>query len=114
MGFIDRRFALAAHGTTVRTEVLAGVTTFLTMAYIVFVQPAVRSPPVYREWRRRRRRRTDGAREPRHRGAVCAVLFGYSLVKMIVLLKVASGRRHEVHGILHLFAALFLVQMKML
>ena len=38
---LDRRFALAAHGTTVRTEVLAGVTTFLTMAYIVFVQPAV-------------------------------------------------------------------------
>ena len=34
-------FNLAAHGTTVRTEVLAGVTTFLTMAYIVFVQPAV-------------------------------------------------------------------------
>lgn len=38
---LDRRFALAAHGTSVRTEVLAGVTTFLTMAYIVFVQPAV-------------------------------------------------------------------------
>ena len=34
-------FNLAAHGTTVRTEALAGVTTFLTMAYIVFVQPAV-------------------------------------------------------------------------
>ena len=29
------------HGTTVRTEALAGVTTFLTMAYIIFVQPAV-------------------------------------------------------------------------
>ena len=34
-------FRLAESGTTVRTEVLAGVTTFLTMAYIVFVQPAV-------------------------------------------------------------------------
>src|ERR1700741_4160607 len=43
MHALDRRFALAAHGTTVRTEVLAGVTTFLTMAYIVFVQPAVLS-----------------------------------------------------------------------
>ncbi len=40
-GLLERRFALTAHGTTVRTEVLAGVTTFLTMAYIVFVQPAV-------------------------------------------------------------------------
>jgi xanthine/uracil/vitamin C permease (AzgA family) len=35
------RFQLAAHGTTVRTEVIAGLTTFLTMAYIIFVQPAV-------------------------------------------------------------------------
>ncbi len=41
MTFLDNRFALRAHGTTVRTEVLAGLTTFMTMAYIVFVQPAV-------------------------------------------------------------------------
>jgi len=43
MDFLERRFGLAAHGTTVRTEVLAGVTTFLTMAYIIFVQPTVLS-----------------------------------------------------------------------
>src|SRR5262245_28945637 len=43
MGFSESRFALASHGTTVRTEILAGVTTFLTMAYIIFVQPAVLS-----------------------------------------------------------------------
>ncbi len=41
--FLEHRFALAANGTTVRTEVLAGLTTFLTMAYIIFVQPAVLS-----------------------------------------------------------------------
>ena len=41
MTFLDRRFALSAHGTSVATEGLAGVTTFLTMAYIMFVQPAV-------------------------------------------------------------------------
>src|SRR5262245_66367589 len=40
---LDRVFRLAEHGTTARTEILAGVTTFLTMAYIVFVQPAVLS-----------------------------------------------------------------------
>ncbi|HEY3381520.1 MAG TPA: NCS2 family permease [Vicinamibacterales bacterium] len=40
---LDRLFRLSARGTNVRTEVLAGVTTFLTMAYIVFVQPAVLS-----------------------------------------------------------------------
>jgi len=39
--FLENYFALSSHGTTVRTEVLAGVTTFLTMAYIIFVQPAV-------------------------------------------------------------------------
>lgn len=38
---LDRRFALAERGTTVRTEVLAGITTFLTMAYIVLVNPAI-------------------------------------------------------------------------
>ncbi|HVD91792.1 MAG TPA: NCS2 family permease, partial [Vicinamibacterales bacterium] len=43
MQYLERRFALSSHGTTVRTEVLAGLTTFLTMAYIIFVQPAVLS-----------------------------------------------------------------------
>ncbi|MGB7217234.1 MAG: NCS2 family permease [Vicinamibacterales bacterium] len=40
---LEAHFELHTHGTTVRTEVLAGATTFLTMAYIVFVQPAVLS-----------------------------------------------------------------------
>src|SRR5438552_2015699 len=43
MDFLDKRFALTANHTNVRTEVLAGVTTFLTMAYIIFVQPTVLS-----------------------------------------------------------------------
>ena len=42
-GFLERRFHLAEHGTTPRTEVLAGVTTFLSLAYILFVQPALLS-----------------------------------------------------------------------
>ncbi len=41
MPALDRWFHLQAHGTTVRTEVVAGATTFLTMAYIIFVQPVV-------------------------------------------------------------------------
>ena len=40
---LDRRFHLSERGTDVRTEVLAGTTTFLTMAYIIFLQPAVLS-----------------------------------------------------------------------
>jgi AGZA family xanthine/uracil permease-like MFS transporter len=34
-------FKLAENNTTVRTEILAGITTFLTMAYITFVNPAI-------------------------------------------------------------------------
>jgi AGZA family xanthine/uracil permease-like MFS transporter len=34
-------FGLEARGTTLRTEVLAGLTTFLTMAYVVIVNPVI-------------------------------------------------------------------------
>src|SRR5262245_37546312 len=40
---LERYFGLKQHGTDVRTEVIAGVTTFLTMVYIVFVNPAILS-----------------------------------------------------------------------
>jgi len=40
-GFLERRFELSARGTNVRTEILAGTTTFLTMAYIILVNPAI-------------------------------------------------------------------------
>ena len=36
-------FKLSANGTNVRTEILAGITTFLTMAYIIFVNPSILS-----------------------------------------------------------------------
>lgn len=38
---LERLFQLSAHNTSVKTEVLAGVTTFLTMAYIIFVNPSM-------------------------------------------------------------------------
>src|SRR5215470_7091469 len=38
---LDNFFALRSHGTTVRTEVIAGFTIFLTMAYIVVVNPVI-------------------------------------------------------------------------
>lgn len=38
---LERLFSLEANGTTIRTEILAGVTTFLTMAYIIFVNPSI-------------------------------------------------------------------------
>jgi adenine/guanine/hypoxanthine permease len=44
---LDRFFRLSENHTTVRTELLAGLTTFLTMAYIIFVQPAVLSGSMF-------------------------------------------------------------------
>jgi adenine/guanine/hypoxanthine permease len=41
MSIAERFFKLKEHGTDVRTELLAGVTTFLTMAYIIFVNPSI-------------------------------------------------------------------------
>ncbi|ABC34972.1 NCS2 family permease [Burkholderia thailandensis] len=41
MESIKRYFGFAEAGTDLRTEILAGVTTFLTMAYIIFVNPAI-------------------------------------------------------------------------
>ncbi|MFG6158347.1 NCS2 family permease [Halomonas sp. 1390] len=40
---IDNHFKLAEHHTNVKTEVIAGITTFLTMAYIIFVNPSILS-----------------------------------------------------------------------
>jgi AGZA family xanthine/uracil permease-like MFS transporter len=41
--FIERYFEFQALGTNLKTEVLAGLTTFLTMAYIIFVNPSILS-----------------------------------------------------------------------
>ena len=40
-GFLDKYFHLTENGTTARTEILAGLTTFVTMAYIILVNPIV-------------------------------------------------------------------------
>jgi AGZA family xanthine/uracil permease-like MFS transporter len=42
-GFMERVFKLRENNTNVRTEVLAGVTTFMTMAYIIIVNPQILS-----------------------------------------------------------------------
>src|SRR5262245_55145651 len=38
---LERHFRFAELGTTWRTEILAGLTTFITMAYIIFVNPSI-------------------------------------------------------------------------
>ena len=40
-GLLERLFHLKEHGTNIRTEIIAGLTTFLTMAYIIFLNPTV-------------------------------------------------------------------------
>src|SRR5437870_42128 len=47
MMILERLFRLSENHTSARTEVLAGLTTFLTMAYIIFVQPAVLSGKMF-------------------------------------------------------------------
>ena len=41
--FLEGIFHVSDSGSTIRTEILAGLTTFMTMSYIIFVQPAVLS-----------------------------------------------------------------------
>ncbi|MDR6624389.1 NCS2 family permease [Caulobacter segnis] len=40
---LDRFFGISARGSSVRTEILAGATTFVAMAYIIMVNPAILS-----------------------------------------------------------------------
>ena len=40
-GFLERYFKLSAWGTTAGTEAMAGLTTFMVMAYIIFVNPTI-------------------------------------------------------------------------
>jgi AGZA family xanthine/uracil permease-like MFS transporter len=40
---LEHYFGFSAHATNWRTEILAGLTTFITMAYIIFVNPAILS-----------------------------------------------------------------------
>src|SRR5438105_8640576 len=40
---LEKTFHLSDSHTTIRTEILAGITTFMTLSYIIFVQPAVLS-----------------------------------------------------------------------
>ena len=40
---LEKVFKLSEHGTNVKTEIIAGITTFMTMAYILAVNPSVLS-----------------------------------------------------------------------
>src|SRR5204863_3501559 len=42
-GFLDRNFRYSQRGSSLRIEALGGLSTFLTMSYILFVNPAILS-----------------------------------------------------------------------
>ena len=44
---MEKFFNLKENGTTVKTEILAGMTTFLTMAYILIVNPLILSETAF-------------------------------------------------------------------
>ncbi|WHH58182.1 NCS2 family permease [Petroclostridium sp. X23] len=44
---MDKFFGLKENNTSVKTEIIAGITTFITMAYIIFVNPNILSTPLY-------------------------------------------------------------------
>ena len=43
--FWERHYQLSSHGTNIRTEVLAGITTFVTIAYVLILNPIIMSDP---------------------------------------------------------------------
>ncbi len=43
VGLIEHLFKLSEHNTTVKTELMAGLTTFVTMSYIMFLNPIIMS-----------------------------------------------------------------------
>ncbi len=45
--FLEKHFKLSQNNTNVRTEVIAGITTFLTMSYILLVNPSTLSAPAF-------------------------------------------------------------------
>ncbi|NJE05844.1 NCS2 family permease [Thermococcus sp. M36] len=49
MGWFENYFEFDEHRTDMKTEILAGVTTFMTMAYILFVNPAILSDAMGKE-----------------------------------------------------------------
>ena len=44
-GGLDRFFKISERGSDVRTEIVAGITTWLTMAYILFLNPQILGAP---------------------------------------------------------------------
>ncbi len=43
VGLLERLFKLSQHNTTIKTELMAGLTTFVTMSYIMFLNPIIMS-----------------------------------------------------------------------
>ena len=47
-GFFGRFFGISQSGSNMRTEILAGITTFITVAYILILNPQILADPFVR------------------------------------------------------------------
>jgi adenine/guanine/hypoxanthine permease len=81
---IVRFFQLESHGATLEREITGGITTFLAMSYIIFVQPGVLSQ--------------------------AGMDFRSVLAATCLAVKLATGRWRECPALTYVFAALFVVQ----
>ena len=52
-GLLERYFGFAARGTTLGRDTMAGVTTFIVMSYIIFLNPIILTSVKTRRWARR-------------------------------------------------------------
>lgn len=90
-GLLERAFHLRENGTTVRIEMEAGVTTFLTMAYILAVNPLILSE----------------AGVPLTFSIANGLALGFI---SYLLIKVLAGRAREVSPLVYVLAALFVLR----
>ena len=83
-------FGFSENNTNLKTETLAGITTFMTMSYIIFVQPAIL-----------------GAAEMDKAAVLVATCISSALV---TILMVIAKKSKEIHWLLYLITVLFLAR----
>ncbi|MHC4405255.1 MAG: NCS2 family permease [Planctomycetota bacterium] len=82
---LDRYFRLTENGTNVRTELVAGLTTFLTMAYIIVLQPMILSGSI-----------SGGSSGPHHEAVFGSIMTATCLAAALATLLMAFYARYPI------------------
>lgn len=96
---LQKLFRLKEAGTNIRTEAVAGLTTFMAMAYIIFVQPAILSQV--------------GMDFGAVMVATCLSAFVATMIMGLYAnypIVLASGKGKEVSWLIYLLASLFILR----